>query len=138
MKKKKTLLFVCLTLLFALALSGCEGKALPEGMDEETLLSAGEEVTLQLVDGDYQSVFDRFRDDIQESLTVDAVKTLVESETEKAGNFKAIDDTLATGSEEGESHGIAVIYCDYSKKDVTFRVAFDPDMELIGLSVKKR
>ena len=31
-----------------------------------------------------------------------------------------------------------MIYCKYTKKDVRFRIAFDPEMELIGLSMAKK
>ena len=136
MKKRRTglLLLIACTLSLVL-LAGCEGKPLPDGMDEETLLSAGQEVVDLLMEGDYQQVYDRFRDDIQSQLTVDNVKNLMETETQGAGDFKKVKDTLATGSSEGEDHGIAVIYCEYSKEDVRFRVAFDPNMELIGLEI---
>ena len=136
MKKRRTgLLFLLTGVLALLLLSGCEGKPLPDGMDEETLLSAGQEVAQQLMDEEYQAVYDRFREDIRETLTVDNVKNLMETGVEGAGDFKKVKDTLATGSTEGEAHGIAVIYCEYTKENVRFRVAFDPDMNLIGLEI---
>lgn len=136
MKKRRTGLLLLLAGVLALfLLAGCEGKPLPDGMDEETLLTAGQEVVDQLQAGEYQQVYDRFREDIQEQLTVDNVKNLMESETDGAGDFKKVKDTLATGSSEGEDHGIAVIYCEYTKENVRFRVAFDPDMNLIGLEI---
>ena len=136
MKKRRTgLLLLILGVLTLFLLAGCEGKPLPDGMDEETLLSAGQEVTDLLIEGDYQQVYDRFREDIRETLTVDNVKNLMETGVEGAGDFKKVKDTLATGSTEGEEHGIAVIYCEYTKENVRFRVAFDPDMNLIGLEI---
>lgn len=135
MTRKRGVLLLAAGLLALLLLAGCEGKPLPDGMDEETLLTAGQEVVDLLMDGEYQQVHDRFRDDIQAGLTVDNVKNLMETETKDAGTFEKVKDTLATGSTEGEPHGIAVIYCEYSKEDVRFRVAFDPDMALIGLEI---
>ena len=136
MKKRRTgLLLLILGVLTLFLLAGCEGKPLPDGMDEETLLSAGQEVADLLIEGDYQQVYDRFREDIRETLTVDNVKNLMETGVEGAGDFKKVKDTLATGSTEGEEHGIAVIYCEYTKENVRFRVAFDPDMNLIGLEI---
>ena len=35
-----------------------------------------------------------------------------------------------------EVHGIAVIRAKYDKKSVIFRIAFDPEMNLIGLDVR--
>ena len=136
MKKRRTGLLLMLVGVLALfLLTGCKGKPLPDGMDEEILLSAGQEVVDLLMEADYQQVYDRFREDIRENLTVDNVKNLMESETKGAGDFKKVKDTLATGSTEGEDHGIAVIYCEYSKENVRFRVAFDPDLNLIGLEI---
>lgn len=136
MKKRRTgLLLLMVGVLALFLLTGCKGKLLPEGMDEETLISAGQEVADLLMDGEYQQVYDRFREDIRENLTVDNVKNLMETGTEGAGDFKKVKDTLATGSTEGEDHGIAVIYCEYTKENVRFRVAFDPDMNLIGLEI---
>ena len=135
MKKRWSVLLLVLGLVSVLLLSGCEGKPLPDGMDEQTLLSSGQEVVDLLMAGEYQQVYDRFRDDVREGLTVDNVKNLMESETKDAGEFEKVRDTLATGSTQGEPHGIAVIYCKYTKDDVRFRVAFDPDMALIGLEI---
>jgi hypothetical protein len=46
---------------------------------------------------------------------------------------------MATGqSSDGEDYGVAVFYCEYSKKDVLVRLAFDPDYALIGLEIKKQ
>ena len=136
MKKKGTALsLLAAAMLALLLLAGCEGKSLPDGMDEETLLSAGQEVVDLLREGEYQQVYDRFRQDIRETLTVDNVKNLMETEAAGAGEFKKVKDTLATGSTEGEAHGIAVIYCEYTKENVRFRVAFDPNMDLIGLEI---
>ena len=133
--RKKLIALSLAAVLCLLCLSGCKGKPLPDGMDEETLLSSGQEVVDLLMEGEYQQVHDRFRSDIQDGLTVDNVKNLMETETKDAGTFEKVKDTLATGSTEGESHGIAVIYCEYTEKNVRFRVAFDPDMALIGLEI---
>ena len=124
--------------LCVLMLAGCKGKPLPDGMEEDAVLAAGEAVVQQLTDGDYSAVLAQFRSDIREGLTAEQIQTQVETATEKAGQYRKLDDTLVTGSQEPETHGIAVIYCKYTKDSVMFRVAFDPEMELIGLEVSKR
>ncbi len=44
---------------------------------------------------------------------------------------------MATGqSSNGERYGVAVFYCNYSKKNVMFRLAFDTSYELIGMEVR--
>ena len=124
--------------LCVLMLASCKGKPLPDGMEEDAVLAAGEAVVQQLTDGDYSAVLAQFRSDIREGLTAEQIQTQVETATEKAGQYRKLDDTLVTGSQEPEPHGIAVIDCKYTKDSVMFRVAFDPEMELIGLEVSKR
>lgn len=135
--KQKTRSFAVLALL-VLLLCGCQGKPLPEGMDEETLLQNGREVALLLVSGDYEAVLERMREDVAADVTAEDIQALVLKQTDGAGTYKQIDSFMATGqSSDGESYGVAVFYCNYSKKNVMFRLAFDVNYELIGMEVKK-
>ena len=125
--------------LCVLMLASCKGKPLRMEWSEDAVRAVkGEAVVQQLTDGDYSAVLAQFRSDIREGLTAEQIQTQVETATEKAGQYRKLDDTLVTGSQEPEPHGIAVIYCKYTKDSVMFRVAFDPEMELIGLEVSKR
>ena len=124
--------------LAVLLLCGCQGKPLPEGMDEETLLKNGREVAVLLAGGDYEAVLDRMREDVAASVTAEDLQSLMIRQTEGAGVYKQIDSAMVTGqSSDGEEYGVAVIYCSYSKKNVLFRLAFDINYELIGLEIKK-
>lgn len=135
--KQKTRSFAALALLACL-LCGCQGKPLPEGMDEETLLKNGREVTILLAGGDYEAVLERMREDVAADVTAEDIQALVLKQTDGAGTYKQIDSFMATGqSSDGESYGVAVFYCNYSKKNVMFRLAFDVNYELIGMEVKK-
>ena len=133
-------LSVLAALLLVVCLAGCaKGKALPEGMEEERVLLAGKEIVALLIDGDYVAVHERLREDVREGTTPEKIEALMHSATEKLGESKKISDTLVTGVTGGENpHGIAVIYYDYEKKAAVFRIAFDPQMELIGLEIKKK
>lgn len=135
--KQKTRSFAALALL-VLLLCGCQGKPLPEGMDEETLLKNGREVTILLAGGDYGAVLERMREDVAADVTAEDIQALVLKQTDGAGVYKQIDSFMTTGqSSDGESYGVAVFYCNYSKKNVMFRLAFDVNYELIGMEVKK-
>ena len=53
------------------------------------------------------------------------------------GSFKKVKDSMVTGvTDADEPHAIAVIGAKYDKKSVVFRIAFDPEMNLIGLDVR--
>ena len=128
-----------LGLLLSLALlTSCQGKALPEGMSEDALLEAGKDVMLLVVQGDYQSVLETFRSDVQETLTVEDIQTLALRQLDGAGVYKQIEKSMTTGqSSDGEHYGVAVLYCEFSEKDILFRLAFDADMALIGMDIQQ-
>ena len=126
--------------LAVLLLCGCQGKPLPEGMDEETLLKNGREVAVLLAGGDYEGVRSRMREDGAGSASPAAedIQSLALRQLDGAGTYKQIDSAMATGqSSGGEEYGVAVLYCSYSKKNVLFRLAFDTNYELIGLEIRK-
>ena len=59
-------------------------------------------------------------------------------QTDGAGVYKQIESSMVTGqSSDGEDYGVGVYYCQYARKKILFRVAFDTGMQLIGLEVKK-
>ena len=79
------------------------------------------------------------REDVAEALTAEDIRDLALRQLDGAGVYKQIESRMATGqSSDGEDYGVAVFYCEYSKKDVLVRLAFDPDYALIGLEIKKQ
>ena len=54
--RKKVCLLLLLAMLLALALAGCRGNELPDGMDEDKVSSAGLAVMSQLTKGEYEEV----------------------------------------------------------------------------------
>ena len=123
---------LCLALL-----AGCQGKALPEGMDRDALLEAGKDVMLLVVQGEYETVLELFRPDIRETISVEDIQSLALRQLDGAGVYKQIQESMTTGqSGEGEEYGIAVLYCEFSEKDVLFRLAFDVDMTLMGIDIQ--
>ena len=55
MRKKRWTAAVA-AVLCVLTLAGRKGKPLPDGMEEDAVLAAGEEIVQQLTDGDYSAV----------------------------------------------------------------------------------
>ena len=146
MKLKRWLSAACLGLMLCGLLTGCMGgKPLPEGMDEKTVIAAGQEVFDLLMAEDYEAVAARLREDIRnqpgKEITADIVKQLVDEKLnpEEVGPFKEISSTAAEGiNEKGtEPHGVAIIHCKFKEEKVGFGFAFDLDMNLIGLSIAR-
>ena len=135
--RKKVCLLLLLAMLLALALSGCRGNELPDGMDEDKVSSAGLAVMSQLTKGEYEEVYDALREDVRAQTSADDIESMMEHATEGRGHFKKVKDSMVTGvTNTEEVHGIAVIRAKYDKKSVIFRIAFDPEMNLIGLDVR--
>lgn len=136
---KKRVTALLLAVLACLALAACDGNPLPAGMDEETLIAKGRETARLLAGGEYEDVAALVREDLRDTITAESLQELMLRQTDGAGSYRQIEDAMATGqSSHGEEYGVAVVYCEYSEDSVLFRLAFDPDMALIGLEVKKQ
>ena len=95
-------------------------------------------VVLLLVGGDYEAVHAALRPDVAETVAAEDIQSLVLQQTDGAGVYKQIESSMVTGqSSDGENYGVGVYYCQYARKKILFRVAFDTGMQLIGLEVKK-
>ena len=135
--RKRGYLIASLAILLLLVLSGCKGNKLPDGMDEDEVARAGLSVMSQLTKGEYEAVYDALREDVRAQTSAEAIETMMDTATEGRGHFKKVKDSMVTGvTDTEEVHGIAVIRAKYDKKSVIFRIAFDPEMNLIGLDVR--
>lgn len=134
MKKLLVSLLMCL-----LVLTGCAAQALPEGMTEDEVIKAGQEIVNLLVAEEYEEVALRFREDVAASVTAETVQKLMEDATLGLGIYDGRIDAMATGrTVDGVDYGEAVILCEYKKGDVLFRVAFDTDMTLVGMEISEK
>lgn len=144
MKLKRWVALGCLTVALGMLLAGCAfSTELPEGMEEEAVIAAGQVVLDELMAEKYEEVAARFREDIRnqkdKEITGEVIKQLVvkHADPEEVGIFKKVSTTEAEGQyiPEVEPHAVAEFHCEYSKKKVGFGIAFDLEMNLIGLSV---
>ena len=103
-------------------------------MEEDAVLSAGLGVMDQLIRGEYDEVYEELRSDVRDATTASALEDVMDTATDGLGEPKEVTDTMVTD----EPHAIAVIRRKYEKKSVYFRIAFDPDMQLIGMEIKKK
>lgn len=134
---------LCILPLLALCIlcAGCtvKGNDLPDGMDETEVLLAGVAVMNDLCDGDYDAVYDALREDVREETSAEALREVMENAAAGLGVAGDVTDTLVTGvTDADEPHAIAVIRRKFEKKSLYFRVAFDTDLQLIGLQVTKK
>ena len=103
------------------------------------LLEAGRDVMLLLVGGAFDEVHALLREDVAEGVTAEDLQSLTLRQLDGAGVYKQIESSMVTGqSSGGEDYGVAVLYCRFAKDRVLFRLAFDPDLALIGLEIRKQ
>lgn len=136
---KKRILPLLAALCLLLTACAVKGNALPDGMDEDALRLAGLAVVNELCTGEYESVYDALREDVREAVTAEEIGALMDSARDGLGEAGEVTDTLVTGvTDAEEEHAIVVIRRKFDKKSIYFRVAFDTDMQLIGLEIKKK
>ena len=141
--KKKLSAVLALALCLSMSLSGCsQAKPLPEGMDQETVGNAAKEVVSQLIAGEYQTVADAFRDDMQEEYSVTA-QTIADvmATVEDAGAYVRTEEVLVLGGQSKtfeEPYAAVAVYCEHENKDIVYEMSFDLDLELIGLAAKQK
>lgn len=127
-------------ILLLLLLTGCaRGNPLPEGMSADEVIRSGTQIMLQVVRGEYDAVHGLLREDQRQASTAQDFRDLALRELEGAGVYRQVSDAMASGqSAGGEELGVALLYCDFAEKDVLFRVAFDREMNFVGISIHQR
>lgn len=137
---KKRIFPLLLSLCAFLLLCSCSGNPLPDGLEEPVLLDAGRAVVTDLNENNWQAVYDRLREDAQETTTPETIQSYTLELLEEVGAYQQEKDAMATGQklDSGEAYGTAVFYCKHEKDYVMYRIAFSTDMELIGLQMKKQ
>ena len=143
MKQRKLWRLGLAMALVLVLLSGCSSaRPLPEGMDEETAGQAGRDMVALLTAQDYQSVADAFRPDVKEQyqVTADTIRAAMDT-VAGAGAYVKTDRTLAVGGRSESFSGdyaSVIVYCEHEEEDVIYEMSFDPDLALLGLSVKEK
>lgn len=140
MKQKMWVVLACLGTACVLLLSGCSlNTPLPEGIDEAEIIAAAEEVRDLVFAGEYEQVAALFREDVrkEQEITTEKVTKLVETyaNPKDIGHFEKVNKTTVSGNNEGEDHGIVVFECEFSSRKVGIGIAFDRDMQLLGLTL---
>ncbi len=126
-------------LLTVILLIGCGVQTMPlaEVFAQEQL----ERQTVQIVDwlnaGEYGQVYDTFREDMKQVLSVDELRSACVETFGGAGTFTRIDSTTVSGQqmEEGD-YAVVMVKAQYEKQIVTIQVGYDADMQVVGLYMK--
>lgn len=126
-------------LLMVVLLAGCGNQTMPLAavFSQEEL----EQQTIQIVDwlnaGEYELVYETFREDMKQALPVKELQSACAETYGDAGTFAQIDSTTVSGQEiEEEDYAVVMVKVQYEKQVVTFQVGYDADMQVVGLYMK--
>lgn len=135
---KKLLSLVCTLALLTVALSSC-GAKLPDGMSEENVLAAANNVVALLNDEKYAEICDTMSGEMLTAIkgeaedAATAFENIWQPVAAEIGKFVKTDKTATTGK---DGFAMAVLLCKYENKDITFTLSFDKDMKLAGFFYK--
>lgn len=125
--------------LLMVVLAGCGSTTVPlaDVFQQEQL----EQQTMQIVDwlneGEYEQVYETFRDDMKEALPVDELKSACMETYGDAGSLVQVSSTVVNGQKiEEEDYAVVMVKVQYEKQVVTFQVGYDADMKVVGLYMK--
>ena len=144
MKQKKWAIVLCLGLLMTGLLSGCSGTPIPDGMNEQELLAAGQQVFDLLMEDRFDQVHELLREDIVQQLeiTPEKIQKQMDVDEQEYGKLKKVNETWTAGVPEDqeaqiEEHAITWFECEYQEQRLVYGFSFDLDLNLIGMSVNR-
>ena len=144
MSLKKFAVIGCLGVMMTVLLAGCAQEALPKQLDEEAVIAAGQVVYDLVMEERYEEVAAMLREDIRtapgKEIEAKHIKELVDQflVPDEIGEFEEMTEIYTMGSTDSEPHGIVVFEAKYSKKTVALCVAYDLEMNMIGLSFNRQ
>lgn len=126
-------------LMVMLMLAGCGSTTVPlaDVFGQEQL----EQQTLQIVEwlnaGEYEQVYETFREDMKQALPVEELQTACADTYGSAGDFVQVGNTVVNGQKiEEEDYAVVMVKAQYEKQTVTFQVGYDANMQVVGLYMK--
>lgn len=138
-RMKRIILGSVIMSIMAVLLAGCGNTTVPlaEVFQQEQL----EAQTIQIVDwlnsGAYELVYETFREDMQQVLPVEEIRSACAETYGNAGDFVKYGNTVVNGQKiEEEDYAVVMVKAQYEKQNVTFQVGYDAEMKVVGLYMK--
>lgn len=139
-KMKRTVKKNFITILAAillLTLAGCGGTKLPDGFDEETVKETAAKFLDYLTAGEYDSGMDMMSEIMKAALSKEDLAAIMEDLDRQAGAFKEYKSIAVVGqTAQSIEYATAVVIAAYEKRNVTYTVVFNMDMEVDGFYLK--
>lgn len=137
-KKARIAVILALFTVMTLFIAGCAPKGVPEGFNEEVVISQAKEVVMLMSARDYEGVVDRFSEIMKEALPENSLESALDETITKLGAFKEYR-SVAAGSGENPTIGkfaVVIIKASYENGEATYTISIDKDGKLTGLYLK--
>ncbi|MDE6129828.1 MAG: DUF3887 domain-containing protein [Lachnospiraceae bacterium] len=132
---KKSFAAILAAVLF-LTLAGC-GTKLPDGFEEETVKETATKFLDYLAAGEYDSGMDMMSEVMKNALSKEDLTAIMEDLDRQAGAFKEYKSIAVVGqTAQGVEYATAVVVASYEKRNVTYTVVFNTDMEIDGFYLR--
>lgn len=128
---------ICL-LLAMTVFTGCS-KKISDAFDEAAVTEAAQGVVGLMNAEDYAAITGMVREDLREALSEDVLASAAEQILSGAGAFDSFGKTAVAGDNDkttGEEYAIAVVQAKHLEKTITYTIAFDVDMQIVGFYIK--
>lgn len=139
-KMKTTVKKSFITILAAMLLltfAGCGGTKLPDGFDEDTVKETAAKFLDYLNAGEYDSGMDMMSTVMASALPKEDLTAIMEDLDRQVGAFKEYKSIAVVGqTAQGVEYATAVVVASYEKRNVTYTVVFNADMEIDGFYLK--
>lgn len=137
-KKRYALKMLLLTVLSMVLLAGCGSTKLSEDFDSEAVQEKAREAVGYLVAGEYDKDVEMMNEPMSAAVTAEVLQQNMDAMNEQTGAFKEIKSIAVVGQkdENDEDYAVAVVIAEFEKRNVTYTVSFNKEMEIMGFYMK--
>ncbi len=135
----KRLILTVSAVLLLFAVPACGGTKLAASFDENEVIDRAKAAVEVINTLDYGAMCAEFRDNLQEQVSADSLKTAWESLLTAAGTFKEYQKVTTAGvkvKETGEDGAIVTLTCAYENNTLTYTISLDTNLEVVGMWLK--
>lgn len=120
-----------------LTLAACSGTKLPDGFDEKTVKETATKFLDYLTAGEYDSGMDMMSEVMTAALSKEDLTAIMEDLDRQVGAFKEYKSIAVVGqTSQGVEYATAVVVASYEKRNVTYTVVFNTNMEIDGFYLR--
>lgn len=134
----RPILAIVLAISSIFIFASCSGSPLPEGVDEEAVISSAKEIVTQISNREYEMVVEKLDDQMKQTLDADGMQEAFGANLDRLGKLESFQSEAAAGgtsSEIGDYSTVALV-CKYENGKAVYTISIDLDGKICGLYMK--